>query len=390
MNPAASPLRRIFLVLLVALASCAATAGTAAAKVTWTADGEQAQSKEWASSSCASDSRVKRVSSPVAQGSHAYQLEVRDGDDSWGERCELGMGNPGGPQFPVMNSGDERWFSFQVYLPDDYPINTPDWNLFFQVHQIGDGGCPPISLSVEDGKFKLHNSARKTYVTDTVEKWSAPATRNRWVKFTMHLKNSTSDSVGFVELYGDLDGQGVKELMPREYMHTMTQRANGTAMENHLRVGMYRNPTIRGTTHILFDGFTIGTDQASVEANAFGSGDSAAGSDNGAAAPQPQPQAKRRAKVWLRSQGGVARAAGADWPNLVNIYGGVRRSGKARRSVIIEIRRNGRWEWMNRGRLRKNGRFYIAVSIDPEVTGTVKLRARVPGVGRSGVITAKV
>src|SRR5438552_3399231 len=144
---------------------------------------------------CADTSRVKQVSSPVAQGSHAYLLTLHDGDQSWGERCELGMGNPTGPGFPLFHEGDDRWMSFQVYLPSDYPINTPNWNVIFQIHQQGDGGCPPIALHVEDGQFKLFNSSSPNYVLDTNEKWHAPAHANMWAKFTLHMKFSGSDSV---------------------------------------------------------------------------------------------------------------------------------------------------------------------------------------------------
>src|SRR3954470_18181241 len=263
--------RHLLLALLVALLAALLQASSAFAAIESFSGAERPVGQDWASYSCADASRVQQVDSPVAQGKHAWQLEVRDGDNSYGERCEIGMGNPSKSPFPLFREGDERWISFQVYLPDDYPIDTPDWNLFFQIHQQGDGGCPPISLGVEDGPMKLFKSARNTYVRDTREMWAAPVQRNRWIKLTLHIKNSTDDNTGFVELFGDLDGSGVKTLLEKTATHTMTKDPRGGgAMTNHARVGIYRDPDIRGDAHILFDGFTISTDRDSAEQIAFG------------------------------------------------------------------------------------------------------------------------
>src|SRR5687768_11705015 len=109
------PLRRLAVLALVATllalsasgapqetASFAATAGklvskSASAGVRFRADATKrgGWAAEWADLSCASHTRVKRVRRPAAQGRRAYRLRVNDGDDSYGERCELGMANTG-------------------------------------------------------------------------------------------------------------------------------------------------------------------------------------------------------------------------------------------------------------------------------------------------------
>jgi hypothetical protein len=381
--------RKITLALALAAATTgAAGAQSATAHTLAVADGEHSLGQEWANYSCQDRNRVKQVGHPAAQGKRAYRIEYRPGDFSYGARCEIGMGNPARSPFPTFESGDERWISFQVYLPDDYPIDTQMWNVIFQIHQEGDGGCPPLAMHVEDGQFKLFNSARNTYVLDTREKWSGPAVRNRWVKFTIHLKNSPSDDTGFVELFGDLDGNGMKTLMPLTHMHTMTKYANGKPMTNHARVGIYRNPSIRGTADILFDGFTISTDRQSSEDSAFGGADVNPGADDNSSDDTPKA---KRSRVWLKTSGSV-RTAGAMWPHVVRVYGGVRpgRAG-ARRSVMIQLRHRGRWEWLARSWVHRNGRFYIAANVDPAVTGRrVKLRAVVRGIGHSRPLVAHV
>jgi hypothetical protein len=388
--------RNLLTATFALLATTLVFASSASAGVLQSSGAENPWNKEWASWSCADQSRFQEVGSPAAQGQKAYKLTVQDGDNAYGERCELGDGNPGRTGYPLFHQGDERWISFQVYLPDSYPIDTPDWNVMFQIHQEGDGGCPPIALHVEDGQFKLFNSSSPNYVFDTVEKWHAPAVRNHWAKFTIHMMNSTDDNTGFVEMYGDLDGSGEKLLMPKEYMHTMTIDKNtGQPMTNHARIGIYRNPKIQGTSSIYFDGFTIATDRASAEAGAFGGVPPVTTPEPVAPTPTPIPvqhtTVKRASRVVLRSKHRhtTVRSSGR-WPQLVPVYGWVKKGHVGRRSVIIEIRENGRWQWLTRGALRPNGRFYLTPAIDPSVHGRVKLRAHVQGVGYSKSLSARV
>jgi hypothetical protein len=95
----------------------------------------------------------------------------------------------------------------------------------------------------------------------------------------------------------------------------------------------------------------------------------------------------------MRTSGSPVRSAGARWPRVVRIYGGVRRPGRgaARRSVAVQVRYHGRWEWLARSWVHRNGRFYIAANIDPAVTGKrVKLRAVVSGIGHSRPLIARI
>jgi hypothetical protein len=381
---------RLFTAVLTALVCALAMASSASARVLQASTAEHAWDQEWASWSCQNSSRFGEVSSPVAQGQKAYKLTVQDGDNSWGERCELGHGNPTRSGFPVFHAGEDVWISFSVYLPDNYPINTRDWNVMFQIHQEGDGGCPPIAMHVEEGEWRLFNSSRPSYVLDTVEKWHAPAERNRWTKFTIHMMNSGSDDKGFVELYSDLGGNGMEQVMPRTYMHTMTVRSNGSPMTNHARIGIYRDPAITGTSSIYFDGFTIATDRASAEASAFGEADT---STNDTPSTLPSTLHRSHApKVVLRPRGrGRSALRAAGWPHVIPVYGWVKgRKNLGARPVTIEILRHGRWEWLTRGWLRPNGHFYLAPAVDVGAGKKVVLRAHVQKVGYSKKITARV
>jgi len=235
-----------------------AGAGVAEARVVSAAGAERPWQQEWASASCASTERLTSIGSPVARGSRAYRFEVRDGDDAYGERCELGHGNPTRAGFPLFNEGDERWISWKVYLPRDFPIGTSRWNVINQWKQLGALGTPALSMEVKNNRFYLMNSNTNGDSCCTVPRWSGPARHDRWVSFTMHVKFSPNRSVGFVELYGDLDGRG-KKLLRKLHTHTMKSDGSGRAVPSHSRIGIYRDPSIQGTAHIAFDDYVIAT-----------------------------------------------------------------------------------------------------------------------------------
>jgi hypothetical protein len=402
--------RNLLIAILAMAVVTLAHASVSFASVKWASDAERPWDQEWANQSCQDGTRVKQVTSPVAQGRKAYEIELRDGDDSYGERCELGQGNPTRNGFPLFHEGDERWISFQVYLPDDYPIDAPRWNVFFQLKQLGGMGTPAVSMEVVKGQFVLNNSDNNTVSGATVKKWTGPATRNRWVKFTVHTKFSPDENVGFVELFGDLDGQGEKLLMQKANMHTMKRDDAGNPVDGQARIGMYRDPAIQGTSHIFFDGYTIATSQADAESRAFDASAQPFGDAPAAPASTPQTPAPASSpsrtqqgrpaavkhhprRVILRTSRRRARSvstAGA-WPRVLKVYGWVKtQKNVGHRSVVIEIWRNGRWHWLSRGWLRSNGRFYMAAAVDAGTSRTVRLRAHVSGLGNSKPLSARV
>ncbi len=225
-------------------------------KMEWSARAEVPWRREWASSSCASDTRIKRARSPRLTGRWSYRLEVRDGDDSYGERCELGQGNPTRPDFPLFAEGQERWISLAVFLPRSYPM--PDnWNIFAQLKGLGSGG-PPLALEARRGRFALAAS------TDSVQEnvrtrrlWSGPAVRGRWTRFTLHVKFSPDPAVGFVELFAGPGSGRQRQLLRKVSTYTMKRDSTGIAVPSHSRIGPYRDPQISGTARLYFDDYVV-------------------------------------------------------------------------------------------------------------------------------------
>ncbi len=241
---------RLLVAVLGVSALVTATAAVAEAQPVLAAGAERPWSSDWASFSCESPDRIRAIRSPVARGARAYSFEVRDGDDSFGERCELGQGNPTRAGFPLFQEGDERWISWSVYLPSDFPLDTSRWNVLNQWKQLGALGVPILSMEAKNGRFHLINDANGT-------QWSGPAARQRWASFTLHVKFSPDRSVGFVELYGDPDGKGRRLLLRKKHTNTMKRDGSGRTVPSHARIGIYRDPRIQGTAHAYFDDYVI-------------------------------------------------------------------------------------------------------------------------------------
>lgn len=255
--------------------------------VVWTADAERHISEEWASISTHNqdpggnkvaktneragvfvwpDSRFQRLTG-AAQGTYAYKAEVRDGDSSYGERAEVGMGNDTRSDMTdrLFSEGQERWISWQTKLGSNYPISNSRWQVVAQWKQLGSLGSPALSMEAKSGRweFKNHSSAgNRTWAL-------GPAALERWTKFTLRVKFSPSSSTGFVELFGDLgDGKGMRQLVARTNVATM-KTDGGRTVQSHARLGIYRDPSISGTANAWYDGYTVATTRSAAEANAF-------------------------------------------------------------------------------------------------------------------------
>lgn len=279
----------IAVAMFAAVVACGATDGArtasvgmpaAAGRVLWKADGESRLADEWAEYSTARncavtsvavrrDVRARRVRSPVAKGARAYEFVVKDGDDCYGERSEVGQALPWRARFSgrrLFNDGDDRWISFSVYLADDFPARTRRWNVIAQWKQLAVPGqvgcCPMLAIEVRDGRYYLDNKGMSV--------WRGPAARTgRWVPFTMHIRFSTSASLGFVEIWGAPTGHRMRRLLARRGMQTLSQTLDGTPVPSHARIGIYRDRAIAGTAHLYYDGYTVAASRGVAEAHAF-------------------------------------------------------------------------------------------------------------------------
>jgi hypothetical protein len=287
-------LKRRTLPLLAAISFPLTVPAHASAATLWAGDAEHPLSAEWASGNAfdinagratstlstawnASTTRVRRVTSPVAQGRYAYAMTVRAADRdayaSTSQRTELGQNNVArtfrnGSGDRQMRQGEERWIAVQVRVPAGYPAGR--WTSLVQLKGQGSGNGP-LAVLFERGKLRLKKSQNQTYgSTDFADVWVAPAAtvRGRWIKLLVHVKWSTGPD-GFYELFGDLaDGRGFRQLKPLTAGWTLKFAANGGPVAVGARFGVYRSAVAMDST-LYFDGFTVAARRADAKANAF-------------------------------------------------------------------------------------------------------------------------
>ena len=259
--------------------------------IVWKADGERPLHQEWAEYSTAnhcavtsdvvrSDPEVFRESSVVAQGSYAYEFVAskRDADSCYGgERTELGQGLPERANFSDarrFNQGDDRWISFQFRLGRGFPVDNPNWDLIAQWKQNPSTTVVPgpmFALQVYSGSLWLSAAGGTADPNPWDNKiWRlAHVTIGWWIKVSMHIEFDTNPTVGFVEVYGDPDGKGMRRLLPLRRLSTLATDARGNWVPSNSRIGIYRNAVIPGTAHLYYDGYTVATTRSAAEANAF-------------------------------------------------------------------------------------------------------------------------
>ena len=65
-----------------------------------------------------------------------------------------------------------------------------------------------------------------------------PDLRDRWLKFLLHVKFSPDPDTGVVALYGDLDGRGVRPLLPPTDVPTLKVDEDEDVIDSHARIGI--------------------------------------------------------------------------------------------------------------------------------------------------------
>lgn len=216
---------------------------------------------QWGKTDCMHSSR--------AQSTGGYRhLTVMDGDDIWGERCELGRnehrrGADGGDgTFHLYSEGERKITQLSVRLPDNYPLQSNLWQVIAQMKQTqpsaNGGGTPVIALHARGGEWSLDQSKSTGPSSDTRQLFSAPAQRNAWTKIALDVTYSQDPSKGKVQMFIDLNGDGdAADAGERsDVIHTYTLKretaggsasdgiAEGESIPSHLRIGPYHNEAI--------------------------------------------------------------------------------------------------------------------------------------------------
>jgi hypothetical protein len=223
----------------------------------------------WGSVECERSSRYEYQASggdphPSAggapQGNSAYRrLTVLDGDNFYGERCELGKNDWRDGPTALYREGQHRLTYISYRLGDDYPLSNPGWQVVMQMKQAqpsaNGGGTPVISLEARNGRWNLIQSDSAGHSSDTHVLWSTPAQTGVWTRFAFDVVYSQDPAIGSIRLSVDLNGDDDSldpgEQSPTLQTYTLKYETTdsdyldaGDSIPSHLRAGAYHNSEI--------------------------------------------------------------------------------------------------------------------------------------------------
>ena len=177
----------------------------------------------------------RAVTSPDAPNATAVAFTVPGG----GTRSELE------PGFRSFREGDRFFFGLAVYLADDFPADTSDWQVIAQWKNLGDGS-PPLSLKVGGGRFLLDGGAGigKLWQRDV-----GPVRTGQRTDLVLGVRFSSDPEEGAVDVWQD-GRHVVTDHHPR----------SGTLYPDevsYMKVGLYRSDDIDDEGTVYYDDVTI-------------------------------------------------------------------------------------------------------------------------------------
>lgn len=227
---------------------------------------------KWGLAECADASRVQRPTGggdPSRQANGRRQrnsafrrLTVLDGDDIFGERCELGYNwayhsDPGtgivGPGPTVLyREGKRRATYISLRLPANFRLSDRRWQVVMQMKQTqpfnNPAQLPVLELDANAGAWTVYNSGSRL--------WSAPATLSRWTRFAFDIVYSQDPAKGSIQIHADLNGDGdfrdAGETSRRMHVATLLAETSGSddrvpvgsSIPSHLRTGLYHDESL--------------------------------------------------------------------------------------------------------------------------------------------------
>jgi hypothetical protein len=203
---------------------------------------------------------LSRTDNSLVGATAFRRLTVFDGDDAYGERCELGLNDWREGPTALFHEGERRVTYLALRLPRSFPLEAGRWQTVMQMKQTqpsdGGGGSPMVSLEAYGGDWRL-NVARAREGRDWT-RWRAPARRGSWTRFILDVRYSRNPRLGWVRLFADLNGDGdtadraersglirgptLKTETPNEGAPDGVRRGN--SIPSHLRVGIYHHESI--------------------------------------------------------------------------------------------------------------------------------------------------
>ena len=223
------------------------------------------------------DPRLKADGTPQANTAFR-RLTVSDGDDFFGERCELGRntylaGENAGSRttgtFALYREGERKITFFSQRYGPGFTSSASGWQTIMQVKQTqpygGNGpvdGAPAIEAQIFGNRLRLRNF--------DATRWHTPAPPKRvWIRYALDVTYSQDPARGKIQMFVDSNADGdfvdTGEASPVLTMRTLayvTSRGIGAipvggSIPGHLRLGIYHDGAVYGTTTVDVDNVQV-------------------------------------------------------------------------------------------------------------------------------------
>jgi hypothetical protein len=194
----------------------------------------------------------------VRQGRFAARFELRHGDDPAGICCGA-RAEVSGEAAVRAGEGDERWYQWSTRFGDEFPAGE-GWSVLSQWHADVDGS-PPVAIlaNVTANQWGIVLTKWNSPGDQDPPKfspWSTPVVRGVWNDIKMHIKWSTRDDIGFIELWVN----GAPQVFTAAPCAQQTRCATRTLMPGgggvYFKQGYYRDSSIVPTGVVYHDGFS--------------------------------------------------------------------------------------------------------------------------------------
>jgi hypothetical protein len=215
----------------------------------------------WGDIDAVSPTRHQWFAGGGPDGGPFRRMTALDGDLYHGnsERAELGDSDyfsEGGQSstFYLYRAGMRRVTSYWMRLPASFPLNSDDWQVVMQMKQTDPAtnadGTPVIALQATEGQWLLKQSTSAGPAEDTRILWRTPAKVGVWTHIVVDATYSTDPAAGrFAITIGGASSPVLHTYnLKYEVSPPGPQLSPGDPIPSHLRLGVYHDPPMPGTS----------------------------------------------------------------------------------------------------------------------------------------------
>jgi len=215
----------------------------------------------WGDIDAVSPTRAQWFAAGGPDGGPFRRMTALDGDLYHGnsERAELGdsdylFEDGNSDTFYLYRAGMRRVTSYWMRLPTNFPMVSNAWQVVMQMKQTDPAnnadGTPVIALQAIQNQWILKQSSSPGPGEDTRVLWRTPARLGVWTHITVDATYSTDPAAGrFAITIGGASSPVLHTYdMKYEISPPGPELRPGDPIPDHLRLGIYHDPSMPGTS----------------------------------------------------------------------------------------------------------------------------------------------